>query len=63
MRGPRVLSHPPPDRNPQHDYGAQRAGSKLNLSADAVCPFPHAAQAMPLVILGGIEPPAIVRNS
>ena len=63
MRGPRVLSHPPSDRNPQRDCRAPGAGSNLDLPADTVCPLLHAAETVPVVILGGIESPALVRNS
>ena len=63
MRGPRVLSHPPSDRNPRSDRGTCGAGLNLDSATDILGPFAHAAQTMPVVIVDDVETPAIVRNS
>jgi hypothetical protein len=62
MRGPRALSHPTADRNPQLDSGAPKARSNLDPATDILCAFPHAAQTMPSVILDDIESSAIVHD-
>ena len=63
MRGPRVLNHPPSDRNPQSNRGTRRAGLNLDSATDILGPFPHAAQTMAVVVVDGVESRAIVRNS
>jgi hypothetical protein len=62
MRGPRALRQTPSDRNPQHSYRTPRAGTNPDLTAGIVCAFPHAAQAVPIVIPNEIESRAIVCN-
>ena len=62
MRGLRVLRQPPSGRNPQMNRGTPEAGLNLDVTTGILCPFPHAAQAVPIVILADHESHAIVSN-
>src|SRR5579864_5539779 len=60
MRGPRPLSRPFSHWNSQHDCGAARGGSNLDVATGSARPFPHAAQAMAVMVPEDVESPAIV---